>query len=218
MIKPLRIFIADDHEAVGRGLRQMLEAHSGWEIAGEAVNGREAVEKVGELKPDLVILDISMPELNGFAATRQILKLLPRTEILILSMHESEQVIRDALEAGARGYVLKTDAVRDLVPAVEALSRHQLSFSPNLAEMVLQGYLDDRRADAGKDSLRRLTKRERQILQLLAEGKSNKTIACELEISVKTAVAHRANIMHKLGCDSLSDIVRFAIRANVISD
>src|SRR6266487_6512759 len=137
-----RILLADDHEVVRQGLRVLLEAHLGWEVVGEAVNGREAVEKTRQLKPDVVVLDISMPELNGLEATRQILKAAPQTEVLVLTMHESEQVAREVLSAGARGYLLKSDAGRDLVSAVDALSRHRPFFTARVAELVLDGYLD----------------------------------------------------------------------------
>ena len=216
MTNPLRIFIADDHELVRRGLRQLIEMNPDWQIAGEAANGREAVEGVRELKPDIVVLDITMPELDGLSAARQILKSLPATEILILTMHESEQIVRELLDAGARGYVLKTDAGRDLVAAVGALSRHKQFFTSTVAEMVLHGHPDAGSAEKSELALGRLSERERQILQLLAQSKSHKDIAAELGISIKTALAHRANIMHKLGLNSLSDLVRFAIRANVI--
>lgn len=214
---PLRILIADDHEVVRRGLRQLLAGRPGWQVVGEATTGREAVRIAEQLKPDVVILDITMPELNGLEAAHRILKSLPRTEVLILTMHESEQRVRDVLDAGARGYLLKTDAGRDLVAAVEALSQHKMFFTSKVAELVLEGYLKGSvRADEARSPLGRLTSREREILQLLAEGKTNKEVAAELDISVKTALAHRANIMHKLGFDSLSDLVRFAIRHEII--
>lgn len=214
---PLRILIADDHEVVRRGLRQLLAGRPGWQVVGEATTGREAVRIAEQLKPDVVILDITMPELNGLEAAHRILKSLPRTEVLILTMHESEQRVRDVLDAGARGYLLKTDAGRDLVAAVEALSQHKMFFTSKVAELVLEGYLKGSvRADEARSPLSRLTSREREILQLLAEGKTNKEVAAELDISVKTALAHRANIMHKLGFDSLSDLVRFAIRHEII--
>ncbi len=214
---PLRILVADDHEVVRRGLRAVLEAHPGWEVCGEAVTGREALEKARQLKPDVVVMDIGMRELNGLEATRQVLKALPTTEVLILTMHESEQVVREVLDAGARGYVLKTDAGRDLVAAVDALSQHRPFFTSRVAEMVLEGYLKEgSRAEEGKTSPSRLTPREREVVQLLAEGNSNKEVASRLGISVKTVEAHRANIMRKLGLDSLSDLVRYAIRNKII--
>ena len=216
-MKEIHIVVADDHEVVRKGLRAILEAQDGWEITGEAATGREAVELAKEYRPDVVVLDITMPELNGLEATRQILKAVPTTEVLILTMHESEQVVQEVLDAGARGYVLKSDAGRELVAAVDALSQHKPVFTSRVSEMVLEGYLSDatRRASA-ETSHRRLTPREREILQLLAEGKSNKEVATVLGISTKTVEAHRANIMHKLGLHSMSDIVHYAIRNKIV--
>jgi len=216
-VKEIHIVVADDHEVVRKGLRAILEAQDGWEITGEAATGREAVELAKEYRPDVVVLDITMPELNGLEATRQILKAVPTTEVLILTMHEPEQVVQEVLDAGARGYVLKSDAGRELVAAVDALSQHKPVFTSRVSEMVLEGYLSDatRRA-SGETSHRRLTPREREILQLLAEGKSNKEVATVLGISTKTVEAHRANIMHKLGLHSMSDIVHYAIRNKIV--
>jgi DNA-binding NarL/FixJ family response regulator len=210
---PLRILIADDHEVVRRGVRVLLEARPGWEICDEAVEGREAVEKAVRLRPDVVILDIGMPLLNGLEAARQIRKAAPQSEVLILTMHDSEQVIREVLAAGARGYVLKTDAGRSLVHAVEALSRHKPFFSSSVAEFVLQGFLDGKAETRDTTSL---TQREKEVVQLLAEGKGNKDVATILGISVRTAETHRTNIMRKLGCESFSELVRYAIRNGII--
>ena len=216
-MESLRILIADDHEIVRRGLRSLLEGQAGWQVVGEAITGREAVERVAQLKPDVVVMDISMPEMNGLEATRQILKSLPKTEILILTMHESEQVVREVLEAGARGYVLKSDAGRSLVAAVDSLRQHRPFFTSRVSEMVLHGYLRGG-GEALRESPRsRLTPRERQIVQLLAEGKSNKEISGALGISVKTAEAHRSNIMRKLDLHSISDLVRYAIRNKIVN-
>lgn len=215
----LRILVVDDHEIVRRGLRALLESHAGWQVCAEAVSGREALEKATQLKPDVVVMDISMPEMNGLEATREILKIAPRTEILILTMHESEQVVREVLEAGARGYVLKTDAGRSLVAAVDSLRQHRAFFTSKVSEIVLSGYLKGRgSASENEPAARsRLTPRERQIVQLLAEGKSNKEIGQSLGISVKTAEAHRSNIMRKLDLHSISDLVRYAIRNKIVN-
>ena len=212
-----RILVADDHEVVRHGMRFLLESRSGWEICGEAADGREAVEKALRSKPDLAILDISMPTLNGLEATRQILKILPQAEVLILTMHESEEVMREVLEAGARGYVLKSSGGRDLVAAVEALQQRRTFFSPKVGEMVLQGYLT-RAAWSCEEtaSHRALTPREREVVQLLAEGKTNKEVSAALGLSVKTAETHRMNIMRKLNLHSLSDLVRYAVRNNIV--
>ena len=210
----LRILLADDHEVVRRGVRVLLEAHPGWQVCDEAVEGREAVAKAGRLLPDVVILDIGMPLLNGLEAARQIRRTSPRCEVLILTMHESEQLIREVLASGARGYVLKTDAGRNLVNAVEALSRHKTFFTSSVAEFLLQGFLDGRGEPPEPSSL---TQREREVIQLLAEGEGNKEVANTLGISVRTAETHRTNIMRKLGCHSFSDLVRYAIRNSIIA-
>ena len=216
-MESLRILIADDHEVVRRGLHSLLEGQAGWQVVGEAITGREAVDRVAQLKPDVVVMDISMPEMNGLEATRQILKSLPKTEILILTMHESEQVVREVLEAGARGYVLKSDAGRSLVAAVDSLRQHRPFFTSRVSEMVLDGYLRGRGEALHESPRSRLTPRERQIVQLLAEGKSNKEISGALGISVKTAEAHRSNIMRKLDLHSISDLVRYAIRNKIVN-
>ena len=212
----VRILIADDHEVVRRGVRVLLEAHAGWEICAEVVDGREAVEKARKLQPDIVILDIGMPALNGFEATRLIRDASPASQVLILTMHESEQVVREVLAAGARGYVLKSDAGRDLVTAVEALLRNRTFFTSSVAEVVLKRSLDGGWTDeAGDDAT--LTRREREVLQLVAEGKASKEVANILGISVRTAETHRAHIMQKLDCHSVSDLVRYAIRNRIIT-
>jgi len=171
------------------------------------------VEKARQLKPDVVVLDYSMPGLNGAEATKQIVEKVPRAEVLILTMHGSEEMIRGALEAGARGYVLKSDASRDLLAAVHALIEHKVFLSPSASGPILEVYLKGPQTAGPQQAL---TSREREILQLVAEGKTNKEIAVTLEISTKTVEAHRANMMHKLGLASVSDLVRFAIRNQII--
>jgi DNA-binding NarL/FixJ family response regulator len=185
----LRILIADDHEVARRGVRQLLETHPGWDVVGEAAAGEEAVTRAAELKPDVVVLDITMPGLSGLGAARQILKSHPRTEVLILTMHESEHMVRQVLDTGARGYVLKTDAGRELVAAVDALSQHKQYFTSKVADMVLKGYLGEGGGGDGEGALRRLTPREIEVLHMLAVGKSNKDVAFTLDISIKTAIA-----------------------------
>lgn len=211
----VRILVADDHEVVRRGVCALLEGHAGFQVCDEAVDGREAVEKAKRSLPDVVILDIGMPGLNGFDAARQIRTVSPDSEVLILTMHESEQVIREVLAAGARGYVLKSDAGRDLITAVEALSRRKTFFTSRVAEMVLQKYLEGS-PDLMKSEATSLTPREREVVQLVAEGRTNKEVATTLNISVKTAETHRTNIMRKLDCHSLSELVRYAIRHKII--
>ena len=211
---PLRILVADDHHVVRTGLRALLESKTGWRVCAEAANGREAVEKANEFRPDVAVLDIGMPLLNGVEATRQIRKVSPETEVLILTMHDSEQMIQGVLDAGARGYILKDDADRNLLAAVEALRKHKPYLSSRVSAAVSNTALSD--APEGERPARRLTPREREIVQLLAEGKSNKEIAGYLEISVKTAETHRANIMLKLNFHSVTELVRYAVKNKII--
>jgi DNA-binding NarL/FixJ family response regulator len=210
---PLRILVADDHQVVRTGLRTLLESKAGWQVCAEAANGREAVEKAGDLQPDVAVLDIGMPLLNGVEATRQIRKVSPRTEILILTMHDSEHMIQGVLDAGAHGYILKDDADRNLLAAVESLRRHKPYLSSRVSVPATSVQSD---ADGTERPPRRLTPREREIVQLLAEGKSNKEIATYLNISVKTAETHRANIMLKMNFHSVTELVRYAIKNKII--
>ena len=213
----LRILIADDHEVVRHGLRALLQNHQEWEICGEAVDGRDAVAKAASLKPDLAILDIGMPNLNGLDAARHILRAEPRIMVLILTIDESEQLMREVLNAGARGFLLKSDAARDLVSAVEALQRHRTFFTSKMAEIVLDGFLSGRQpATTPVVSRDRLTAREREVVQLLAEGKSTKEVAMVLGVSAKTAETHRSNIMRKLDFHSVSQVVLYALRNNIV--
>ena len=216
-MKTLQILIADDHELVRKGLRAVLESQPGWKVCGEAINGRQAVELARQLGPDVIVLDVTMPELNGLEATRQILKAIPNAEVLILTMHESEKLVSELLAAGAHGYILKADTSRLLVSAVELLAQHQPFFTGKISEVVLSGYLNPGRTK--KDAagpVQRLTAREREIVQLLAEGKTNKEVAVALGVNVKTVDAHRANVMHKLDLHSVTDLVRYAIRNQII--
>jgi DNA-binding NarL/FixJ family response regulator len=208
----LRLLIADDHAVVRAGLRALLESHKGWEVCAEASDGREAVEKAAKFKPDILILDIGMPLLNGVEAARRIHKALPNCEILILTMHQSDELVQQVVEAGARGYILKDEADRVLLAAVDALRQHKPYFSTRVSDAA-DGAGP---SDPAKSSRSRLTPREREILQLLAEGKSNKEVASLLNISVNTAEAHRANIMLKLDFHSLADLVMYAIRNKII--
>ncbi len=213
----VHILLADDHALVRRGLRELLELQPGWKVVGEAANGREALEKAKCLKPDVVILDISMPELNGLEATREILKAVPKTEVLILSLHESERLVHGVLEAGASGYVLKSDAEGTLVEAVEAVRRHRAFFTSKVASVVLRAYRKAGKGPApGNQAPSSLTPRERQIVQLLAEARSNKEVASALQVSLHTVTTHRANIMRKLQVHSVSELVRYAIRNEII--
>ena len=215
----LRLLVADDHDIVRRGVRTLLEEQPGWEVAAEAADGREAVEKAKLVHPDVTILDLSMPGLNGLEAAREILKSV-ETKVLILTMYDSDPLIRQTLEAGAQGYLLKSDAGRDLVSAVEALQHNKTFFTPKVAQMVLEGYLGrpskENEGDRNRKNGLRLTSRQKQILQLLAEGRSSREVAVALNISVKTAETHRANIMRRLDCHSVTELVRYAIRNHII--
>jgi DNA-binding NarL/FixJ family response regulator len=216
-MKTLRILVADDHDLMRRGLKSLLESHLGWSVCAEAHTGREAVAKAEELKPDIVILDITMPELNGVEAARRILKASPNTEILVLSVHYSDQLIRDILDAGVRGYIVKSDSDRDLVIAIEALANHKPFFTPRATELILNNFNSKGGTTEIPDVIGdRLTSREREIVQLLSEGKTSKEVASILGISVKTAETHRANIMRKLEIHSVSELVRYAVRNQII--
>jgi DNA-binding NarL/FixJ family response regulator len=208
----LRILVADDHEVVRQGLRAILEKQPGWLVCGEAADGRDAIEKTRLLKPDVVVLDFSMPELNGLEAIRQIREAHARAEVLILTMHDSERLAREFLAAGARGFLLKADAGTLLVEAVEHLAQHKPYFTPKVSELVLSGFLNP--ADQGKESSQ-LTPRERQIVQLVAEGKTSKEVAERLKVSVHTVETHRTNIMRKLSLHTVGELVRYAIRNHI---
>jgi DNA-binding NarL/FixJ family response regulator len=216
-MRQVRILVADDHSIVRRGVRALLETHRGWRVCGEAATGAEAVKQAKKLRPDVAVVDITMPDLNGFEATRQIRAAAPQTEVLVLTVHESEQALREVLDAGALGYVSKSDLDLNLSAAIESLLRHKPFFSSRVSEMMLERYLK-------RDVLPKLpgtepallTARQREIVRLLAEGKTNKEVALILGISVKTAETHRNNIMRKLQLRSFSHLVRYAIRHNLV--
>ena len=221
----LRILIADDHEVARHGIRALLEGHAGWEVCAEAKDGREAVELSSSMNPDLILLDIGMPNLNGLEAARQILAASPELPILILTMLDSDHVVREVLRAGARGFLLKSDAGRDLVAAVEALQLHRTFFTTRVSQMVLEGFLE-RKADGNapdgtekkpeEEAAPVLTGREREVIQLLAEGKTSKEVAVALRLSVKTAETHRTNLMRKLNLHSVADLTRYAVRNGIV--
>jgi DNA-binding NarL/FixJ family response regulator len=215
-MRPVRILIADDHEVVRHGLRAVLERQAGWVVCGEASTGREALAKAVDLRPDVVVLDLSMPELNGLEATRQIRRILP-AKILILTVHEADQVVTEVLDAGADGYVLKSDAGRTLVAAIRALLKGREFFTERVYALAARRRGKPRPAAAVSGRVSgRLTPREREVLQLLTEAKSNKEIGTALGITTKTAETHRAHIMSKLNLHSMSELVRYAIRNGII--
>jgi DNA-binding NarL/FixJ family response regulator len=214
-LSDLRILIADDHEVARQGIRSLLETHAGWEVCGEARDGREAVALAAKLRPEVLLLDIGMPNLNGLDATRQILAIMPEARIMILTVHDSDQVVREVLAAGARGFLLKSDTGRDLVTAVEALQQRRTFFTPKVAQMMLEGYLrPQNESEASSQCV--LTPREREVIQLVAEGKSTKEVATALSLSVKTAETHRTNLMRKLDLHSVADLTLYAVRNGIV--
>jgi DNA-binding NarL/FixJ family response regulator len=210
----VRILIADDHELVRQGMRTILEHEPEWVVCGEATNGREAVAMTLELKPDVLVLDLALPQMNGVEVTRQVRRTLPLA-VLIVTMHDADQVVKEALEAGASGYVLKADAGRTLSDAVRAILSSGQFISERVREATGLGLVDGQ-TTKGQLKSERLTSREREVLQLLAEGQANKEVASELGIATKTAETHRARIMAKLGLHSISELVRYAIRNRII--
>jgi DNA-binding NarL/FixJ family response regulator len=209
--------IADDHGVMRTGLRLQLEQHEGIEVVGEASDGREALRLAEELKPDLIIMDIGMPNLNGIDATAQILKRNPGTGIIILSVHSDEEYLLRALSAGAKGYLLKENADVDLFRAVQAVSQGKSFFSPTVAKMLLDDFVQQVKQRGLKDSYELLSDREKEIFQLLAEGKSNKDVAALLELSPYTVETHRTHIMQKLDLHSAVDLVLYAVRKKIIA-
>jgi DNA-binding NarL/FixJ family response regulator len=214
----LRILVADDHDIIRRGLKELLTSRAGWEVVAEAKTGREAVALAEQHKPDIVVLDVSMPDLNGLDAARRIHKAFPKIGILILTLHFSDMLVRNIVEAGARAYIMKSDADRDLISAVEALGNRRTFFTARAADMLFNDFSQPGTSTSEPQAITRdrLTPREREIVQLLAEGKSSKEVAVALGISVKTAETHRANIMRKLELHSVSEVVRYAVKNQII--
>jgi DNA-binding NarL/FixJ family response regulator len=216
-MKKIRVLVADDHEAIRTGLKAIVESTPGWEICGEVSNGRDAVDLAVSLRPEIVLMDVNMPGLNGLEATRQIRKRCPGTEILAFTGLEEESLIHQMFEAGARGYILKTDNVETLQAALLALSLHKSYFTPSVGEVLFAKFIHGKDQVAEVSEPGRLTPREREVVQLLAEGSSNKEVAGTLGISMKTAETHRATIIKKLGFESLAELVRYAIRNHIIA-
>lgn len=215
-MKNLRILIADDHALVRQGAKVVLQARPGWRVVGEAANGREAVQKAIALKPDVVVVDIGMPELDGVEVARQIREGVPSTKVLVLTMHESDEMVKRALDAGALGYILKSDLTECLARAVKAVSQGKRFLTPKVSEIVLDGFLKPRSQRQQEERTEvRLTPRESEIVRLLAEGKANKEIAPQLGITVRTVETHRAKIMLKLGLHSLAELIHYAMRHGI---
>jgi DNA-binding NarL/FixJ family response regulator len=212
-----RILLAEDHPVFRMGISALIRSHAGWDVCGEAADGRESVKQCLQLRPDLLILDISMPSLNGLDAARQILKRNPDQKILILTDVESEQVIHDCLEAGVRGWILKSDAPDELTAAIEQLQQNRSSFSPRISNLILYGYLKPHTANSIMGRPARLSIREREVVQLVSEGKTSREMAQLLGVTVKTAESHRNNIMLKLELHSTVELVLYAIRNQIVN-
>lgn len=217
-MKTVSILIADDHELIREAIKTRIESQPNWRVCAEAPDGRHAVELALRHKPDVAVLDICMPELNGLDAARQIRKACPRTEVLILTMQESDDLIREALSAGVRGFLLKTDAARLFTPAIRALLAKKTFFTSRVSDLILAGFLNpNKAATGGAVPCSPLSVREREILQLLAEAHTSKEIAARLGVSVKTIEAHRGNVMRKLDLHSIAELVRYAVRNKIIT-
>jgi two-component system response regulator NreC len=213
----IRILLADDHTVMRRGLRLLLDSHDGFKVVAEASDGREALAQAESLRPDVAVLDVAMPNLSGIEAAQRIVTTLPHTAIVILSMHSDEGYVLRALKAGAKGYLLKDSAEGDLVDAIQAVHAGKAFFSPEISNMLVEDYVRELRARGAADSFELLTAREREILQMLAEGKSNKEIASMLNLSLYTIETHRRNLQDKLNLHSLAELILYAVRKRVIS-
>lgn len=215
-MNPIRILLADDHNVMRRGLRLLLERQPGFAVVAEASDGRQAVEQAEATKPDVAVLDIAMPNLSGIEAAQRIIDLMPQTALVVLSMHADEGYVLRALKAGVKGYLLKDSAEADLIDAIKAVHAGKAFFSPEISRMLVEDYMREIRARRVEDSYDLLTSREREILQLLAEGKSNKDIASQLNLSLYTIETHRRNLQDKLNLHSFAELVLYAVRKGVI--
>ena len=216
-MKTVRILIADDHDVVREGARALIEREPGWEVCGVAETGRDAVKRAEMLAPDVVVMDMSMPELNGLEASRQIKRLLSETEVLMFTATETDAIIHEVFEAGVKSYILKSEAGTYLVEAIRSLCQHKPFFTSKVSDVLFARFLNRSGGKAVVDQTNeRLTAREREIVQLLAEGKSNKEVAGALGVSIRTAETHRATILRKLRLESLAGLVRYAVRNRII--
>jgi DNA-binding NarL/FixJ family response regulator len=213
----IRVLLVDDHTVVRQGLRRILESDDEIEIVGESGDGRSAVELAQRLRPQVVVMDIALPELNGIEATRQITKRVEGARVLVLTMHADDVYVRQSLKAGARGYLLKDSEDLDLLKAVKVIGRGGTFFSPAVSKVLLEGYLGDAAGREIEDDLALLTDREREVLQLIAEGRTNKEVAAVLSVSINTVETHRKHIMEKLDLHNTAELVRFAIRKRLVS-
>jgi DNA-binding NarL/FixJ family response regulator len=212
----VQILIADDHDLMREGTRAVIERQPGWEVCGVAATGREAVGQAFALEPDVVVMDMSMPELNGLDAAQQIRRRLPQTEVLIFTAHQTDELIREVFEAGVKSFIVKSEAHHFLVEAIQSLSQHKPFFTDKVSEILFADILNRSERNPSRSRSGQLSEREREIVQLLSEGRSNKAVAGALGISVRTAEAHRANILRKLSLDSVASLVRYAIRNKII--
>jgi DNA-binding NarL/FixJ family response regulator len=218
-MKELQILVADDHELLRRGVQEVLHSQRGWKVVAHAVNGREAVEKAIIFKPHVAVIDISMPQLDGFEVTRLIRTQIPKTKVVVLTSYESDQIVQRALDAGAHGFILKSDLAECLVKAVKSVSQGNLFLTPKVSEIVLEGLLKPRGQFLQSDPERaRITPRESEIVRLLAQGKTNKEIATLLGITVRTVETHRSKIMLKLGLHSVVELIHYAVRNGIIME
>jgi two-component system response regulator NreC len=212
-----KVLLVDDHTIVRQGIKALLDTQEGIEVVGEAEDGREAIEKAKQMAPNVIVIDITMPNLNGIEATRQIKKINPEMKVLVLSVHDNEEYIHRILQAGASGYLLKESAVSELVSAINAVEKGEIFLSPSISKVVVTDYIRHVETESGDfDSLNVLTNREREVLQLIAEGHTNKNIAHELKLSVKTVDVHRSHIMDKLNIHDITGLVKYSIRKGLI--
>jgi DNA-binding NarL/FixJ family response regulator len=215
-MKPVRVLVADDHEVVLEGVRSLIERQPDLEVCGLATTGPETVDLARKTRPDVVVLDMTMPELDGLDAIRQIKKAHPDTEVVVFSAHPSEDTIEDVFEAGAKSYIQKNEANRDLVKAIRSLAEHKPFFTSQASQILFAKFLDSGSKKKPERLEKKLTPREREIVRLLAQSSSNKEIAASLGISIRTVETHRATLMHKLGVRSVAGVVRYAIRQHIV--